>query len=121
MDKPFIPYKLKLKERARELRKNQTKEEILFYNDILLKYFNEFRFLKQKPIDGFILDFYCSKLKLGIEIDGGIHIANVTRDKERDKILFSKYNIKVIRFKNEDIVGNANYVVNVIKQHIKSP
>ncbi len=121
MDKPYIPYNLKLKQKARELRKNQTKEEIVFYNQILKKHFKEYRFLKQKPIDGFILDFYCSKLNLGIEIDGGIHIAQKIRDKERDEILLNKHNIQVIRFSNKDVTHNVQNVVDVIKQCIKSP
>jgi very-short-patch-repair endonuclease len=61
-----------------------------------------FRVLRQKPIDNFIVDFYCAKLKLVIEIDGDSHYTNEGReyDIERTKIL-AGYGLKVIRFSNK--------------------
>ena len=82
----FIPYDKNLVSRARELRNNQTREEKFFWSNILKsEEFRHLTFLRQKPIGNFIMDFYCAKLLLGIEIDGDIHDAN--RDKERDYIL----------------------------------
>ena len=48
-------------------------------------------------IDNFIIDFYCSKLLLAIEIDGGIHNKLKNKDKERSDVIFYKYGIKVIK------------------------
>ncbi|OHA91349.1 MAG: hypothetical protein A2758_02730 [Candidatus Zambryskibacteria bacterium RIFCSPHIGHO2_01_FULL_49_18] len=105
----FIPYDKNLVSRARELRNNQTREEKFFWSNILKsEEFRHLTFLRQKPIGNFIMDFYCAKLLLGIEIDGDIHDAN--RDKERDYILKKKFGITVIRYRNEDIINKTENV-----------
>jgi very-short-patch-repair endonuclease len=116
-DFKFIPYNPKLKERARELRNNQTKEEILFWKLVLKN--QDYTFLRQKPIDNFIVDFYCSKLLLVIEIDGLIHLKNKKRDLERDRILEQKYNLKVVRFMNHEILNDINLIINKLNKIIK--
>ena len=69
-----LPYNPQLVERAKELRKIMTlAEKKLWYN--YLKTF-KFRFLRQRPIDNFIVDFYCAELKLVIEVDGDSHFTN---------------------------------------------
>jgi very-short-patch-repair endonuclease len=63
-----LPYNPKLVERAKNLRKNMTPAEKKLWYSYLRNF--KFRVLRQKPIDNFIVDFYCAKLKLVIEIDG---------------------------------------------------
>ena len=95
-DFKFIPYDKNLVSRARELRKETTEAEKLFWNKILKnKKFVKFKFTRQKPLDYFIADFYCAKLCLVIEIDGEIHNFQKTRDKERDNLLEQKFGLKV--------------------------
>lgn len=104
-DIKFIPYNKNLVSRARELRnkKSQTESEEFFWNAFLKYKRNGYRFNRQKPVGEFILDFYCSKLLLSIELDGEIHKFNIERDKERDNYLKEKFNIKILRFKNEEV------------------
>jgi len=61
-----------------------------------------YRFLRQKPIEWYILDFYCPKLKLAIEIDGESHEWKGDYDEERDKTLKDIW-IKILRYRDEDI------------------
>jgi len=63
----------------------------------------EYRFLRQKPIDCFILDFYCSKLLLGIEVDGSSHDNKQEYDEARTGRL-NFLGIKIIRYTNEVIL-----------------
>lgn len=100
-----LPYNPKLVERAKELRKNMTQaEQKLWYG--YLKAF-KFRVLRQRPIDHFIVDFYCPQLKLVIEVDGDSHFtaAGQDRDNERTSVL-EGYGLKVLRFTNNEVLNN---------------
>jgi very-short-patch-repair endonuclease len=66
---PYKEYNKSNKDRARDLRNNMTNSEIIIWENILRKKQTGYIFLRQKMIGSFILDFYCSKLLLGIEID----------------------------------------------------
>jgi len=68
-----IYYNPKLKPLARKLRNNSTLSEILLWNEIKDRKILGYRFLRQKPIGEFIVDFFCNKLKLVIEIHGESH------------------------------------------------
>ena len=108
----FIPYDKNLVSRARELRKSETEAEKKFLNVILKnKKLEKFKFTRQKPIGDFIVDFYCAKLKLAIEIDGGVHNFQDRRDIERDNILKNKFDLKIVRYKNEDVFSNSEKVL----------
>lgn len=115
----FILYNKKLISRARELRKERTEAEIVFWNKILKnKEITNYKFTQQKPLGDFIADFYCSKLLLVVEIDGGIHNELKGRDKERSEILLYKYGIKVIRYKNDDVLNNLEKVIHEFKNEV---
>ena len=116
---PFIPYNTSLKDYAKHHRfqPNLTKAEALFWN-IVLKYDKTgYRFLRQKIISSFILDFYCSKLRLGIEIDGWYHQEQEVYDNHRTNIL-SDYGVKIIRYTNDDIEHDLNWVIEDLKEQI---
>lgn len=87
---------------AKNLRNNATSQEKHLWYDFLAKY--EVRFQRQKAIDNFIVDFYCHKAKLIIEIDGSQHYTENGReyDEFRTEIL-EGYKLKIIRFTNYQI------------------
>jgi len=70
-----------------------------------MRQFARYKFLRQKPIANFIVDFYCSELHLVIEIDGDTHGESITYDLERTKLLNAR-GLTVIRYTNEDILKN---------------
>ena len=98
----YIPYNKKLKNNARKLRNNATNEENKLWYQYLTKHSK--RFLRQKIIDSYIVDFYCPEKKLAIEIDGSQHYTKegIEYDNVRSNVLKS-YNIKVIRITNYEI------------------
>ena len=110
---------LKMRHRAQELRKNATKEENHLWYDFLRKYPVQFR--RQYTIDCFIVDFYCYKANLVIELDGSQHYApdKVQYDHQRTAMLKEK-GIKVLRFTNLDIKRNFYNVCQEIDREVKS-
>lgn len=116
---PIIPYNTALVEYARENRKNQTKAEgLLWYLVLKNKQLLGYKFRRQKIIHSFILDFYCSKLLLGIELDGGYHDCTQDYDEERSKVI-AQYGIKIVRFRNEEIEKNLEGVILVLEEVIQ--
>ena len=106
---------------AIELRNNATKQE-----KKLWQYLNKsqlgYKFRRQQPIDRYIVDFFCSELRLIIELDGGHHNEekNKDYDKERTKFL-NKLGYKVIRIWNNDIDKNIEGVIEYIKRNLTPP
>lgn len=120
MDLKFIFYNKKLISKARELRKERTEAEIIFWNKVLKnKEVTNYKFTQQKPLGDFIADFYCSKLLLVVEIDGGIHNELKNRDKERSEILLYKYGIKVVRYRNDNVLNNIENIIVDFKNEVK--
>ena len=89
-------------ENAKDMRENMTEAEQKLWSRINNKQLG-FRFKPQHPISRFVADFYCHKLKLIIEVDGGIHLGRTEKeyDINREAVL-KRYGIKVIRFTNEE-------------------
>ncbi len=115
----YIQYNSSLIDYAKENRKNATRQEWVFWNLVLKqKKFCWYKFRRQKVVGSFILDFYCSKLLLWIEIDGWYHNERQTYDKVRDSEIYRKW-ILVIRFTNEEINKNLWWVVSYLKEKIK--
>jgi len=110
-----LSYNPKLKDRAKELRKNMTKAEKKIWFEFLKDW--KYRVLRQRLIDNFIVDFYCNDLSLVIEIDWDTHYEDwaLEYDNERTKILES-YNLKVVRFTNIDIFSNFENVCEVLNK-----
>lgn len=97
---------------ARELRKNITEPERLLWQELRGRKLAGYKFLRQHPIlyksnliryNYFIADFYCSKKKVVIELDGPIHLLSKDYDHFRDSEL-RNLGIKVIRIRNEELV-----------------
>jgi very-short-patch-repair endonuclease len=84
-----LPYNPSLKQRAREMRNNSTKGEIKFWCELLRKNQTGYKFYRQKIFNHFIVDYYCAKLKLVIEIDGTSHDGKEKYDIKRERLLES--------------------------------
>ena len=113
----MIPYSSKLKQPSRELRKNMTEAEKLLWSKINMKQLNGCIFYRQKPIGGYIADFYCRKAKLVIEVDGSQHFSDesIKYDKVRDEYMRNA-GLTILRFTNNEITNNIDGVVKVIKE-----
>lgn len=115
----FIPYNASLTEYARQNRKNPTKTEKIFRDVILRKkWLLGYKFRRQKIVGSFILDFYCSELLLGIELDWWYHKKVVNYDIVRDSFIYKKW-ITVVRFTNKDIEKNLPWVKEELILYIK--
>jgi very-short-patch-repair endonuclease len=116
--KKFINYNGGLKPKVKKLRRNMTLAERKLWYEFLRGY--RYRFVRQKTIGNYILDFYCQKLKLGIEIDGETHLGNKNEeyDKNRTREL-EKLGIKILRFWNDNILEGLGEVENIIENKIK--
>jgi very-short-patch-repair endonuclease len=108
-----MPYNSCVTKKARELRKNMTKQECRLWYSFLRKL--PVRFYRQRPVDHFIIDFYCPEYKVGIEVDGKQHLYENNRryDENRTKIL-SAYGIKMVRFTNKEIDEQFRNVCKII-------
>jgi very-short-patch-repair endonuclease len=105
-------------ETARNLRKRMTNSEILLWERLKGKQILGIKFRSQHPIDIFIADFYCHKARLVIELDGEIHEGQSDYDDGREAEI-EKYDIKVIRFTNEEVFNDIDNVVNKIIAVVK--
>ena len=79
------------------------------------------RFLRQFSIEFYVLDFYCQRLRLAIEIDGDSHFVNqaaVDYDEERQDFI-ERLGIEFLRFKNEEVYTENDAVINIITQKVK--
>ena len=111
-------------ETARLLRKQMTKSEELLWERLRGKQLLGLRFRRQHPIDIFIVDFYCHDARLIIELDGEIHNERVEYDDGREAEI-ERYNLKVIRFSNHEVLNEIEKVVeiitSVVKERLSSP
>ena len=103
---------------AKELRKNMTKEERHLWYDFLRNY--KVKFTRQKVLGKYIADFYSAQAKIVIELDGSQHYTEngMTNDTKRTEFL-KKYDIKVIRVSNLDIIKNFIGVCDYIDSEVK--
>jgi len=96
------------KERRRALRRLQTDAEKKLWSILRNKRIRDLKFFRQYSVGNYILDFYCPKIRLAIEADGGQHVEN-DYDEKRTAYL-KKQNIFVLRFWNNDILNNLDGV-----------
>ena len=75
-----------------------------------------YRFVRQNLCWGYILDFYCAKLRLGIEVDGSVHqIEDTGADDEHRERNLNARGIEIIRYSNEDVLSTTSRVVSQIR------
>ncbi|OPF15851.1 DNA methylase [Microcystis aeruginosa KW] len=117
----IIPYNPILKERARQLRQNMTPGEVKLWQHLKGKQMCGYDFDRQRPIDQYIVDFYCKRLMLAIEIDGSSHDSQERqhRDGERQARLES-LGVRFLRFREEEVCREIEGVLRVIEEWIKT-
>jgi very-short-patch-repair endonuclease len=112
----IIDYERYLKELARKLRQNMTLGEVLLWQRLKRKQIGGYDFDRQRPIDRYIVDFYCKDLKLAIEIDGSSHDGEEAKinDEIRQERLES-LGVRFLRFTDADVKRNMEMVVGSIE------
>jgi very-short-patch-repair endonuclease len=103
-------------QRAKELRREMTPAEKILWHEVRAKKLGV-RFRRQQIIQGFIVDFYCHRAGLVIEVDGDIHDLQREEDERREKVL-SALGLRVVRFQNDEVMRGLSAVVGRIKQLI---
>jgi very-short-patch-repair endonuclease len=104
-------------ERAKSLRFNPTDAEKKISEGLRNKQLLGLKFRFQHPLSQFIADFYCHKIKLVIEIDGGIHLDEEQRQRDIGRTFeLEKYGIEVMRFSNEEVLYDYEKVLEKIKK-----
>jgi len=105
--------------RARILRKRMTFAESLLWGCLRKKQVNGIRFRRQHPIKNFIVDFYCQRANLVIEIDGGVHQEEEQNERDENRTYELKnLGLTIIRFSNKDVISNLDKVLNEIENSL---
>jgi very-short-patch-repair endonuclease len=105
--------------KAQRLRREMTDAERNLWSVLRNRQLSGAKFRRQQPIGPFIADFVCQELRLVIEADGGQHADNI-RDKRRTAFLEGK-GYRVLRFWNNEILGNLDGVAQVIAAALSAP
>ena len=114
----YVFYDKRLTSLARKNRRNATAPEKKFWYEVLSnRSIVSYKFLRQKPLDQFIVDFYCAELKLAIELDGDSHGEQREHDEKRTELLKEK-GIEVIRYTNIDVMENLEGVYEDLSKKI---
>ena len=103
-------------ERAKELRREMTPAEKLLWQEVRANKLGV-RFRRQQVIQGFIVDFYCHKSALVVEVDGDVHDLQKEEDERREKVL-SALGLRIVRFGNDEVVRNLSVVMGKIREQI---
>ena len=111
----MLLYSTKLKKYSRALRNEMTEAEKLLWSKLRRKQLKGFQFYRQRIIGDFIVDFYCPKASLVIELDGGQHFSDegIRKDKIRDLHL-KRNGLKVLRYSDKDIFTNIEGILEEI-------
>ena len=119
LEDDYMQTHLQLTENARSLRRNMTDAEKKLWYRFLRQY--PVRFRKQHVIEQYIVDFYCPKAKLAIELDGGQHYedAALKKDQDRTKAL-NEHNIHILRYTNIEVLKHFEGVCTEIHEWVIS-
>jgi len=114
-----IYYNPRLKELARQLRNNSTKSEIRLWQKLKQNQMYGYDFHRQKPIDNYIVDFFCNKLRLAIECDGYSHeILEVWKKDVKKTKRLNELEVRVLRFSDYQILNDMENVLRAIEDYI---
>jgi very-short-patch-repair endonuclease len=108
----MLSYDKQLKTLSQHLRKNMTDAENMLWLKLRRKQLKGYPFYRQKIIGNYIVDFYCPKANLVIELDGGQHFSKIgeAKDRTRDDVL-RKMGVRVLRFSDRDVFENTDGVM----------
>ena len=113
-----IHYNPKLKPLARKLRKEGTFAEVLLWDQLKGRKMKGYKFTRQKPVGSYIVDFFCNRLRLVIEIDGITHEHNQEKDRMRQKNI-EKMGLRFLRFYDSEVREHLSDVFEVIEGWIE--
>ena len=101
------------------LRNSMPKAEVILWSHLKGKQFRELKFRRQYSIGHYVVDFFCPKIRLVIELDGESHLSKTQRirDKTRQKII-EKTGIKILRYYNTDIYENIEGVLTDLGKNV---
>ena len=106
--------------KAQFLRRNETIAEKLLWEKLRNNQLEGLKFRRQHPVNIYIADFYCHKFKLIIELDGDYHDQEEQKQKDEVRTEVLRLNdLKIIRFKNEEVEQDINQVLTTIKNKIE--
>ena len=113
-NKQLVPF-------AKQLRKEMTKEERHLWYDFLRTY--PVRFLRQKVLGKYVVDFYSAQAKLVIELDGSQHYEDINAEKDAERTAFLEgYGLTVIRIPNNEVMRNfhgvCEHIDNAVRQSL---
>ena len=116
----MLRYSEKLKNPARDLRRNLTDSEQVLWHRLRAKRILGVQFYRQKPLGRYIVDFFAPRVKLVVEVDGSQHFEgnHLRKDKHRDQYLFG-LGLKVLRFDSRVVLTETDAVVEVIYKETK--
>ena len=101
---------------ARRLRGDMTDTEKMLWKHLRRKNLDGYRFCRQHPLDRYVLDFYCPALKLAVELDGSQHNTKEGRTSDNERTAWIEaQGIRVVRFRNAEVVANIESVIKEIQ------
>ena len=104
--------------RAKSMRQSPTDAERLVWEHLRARRLDGYKFRRQMPIDGFIVDFACFRSKLVVELDGGQHMERVVHDEFRTAVI-TRNGYEVLRFWNGEVFENLEGVLETILVHLQ--
>ncbi|MEW6377857.1 MAG: endonuclease domain-containing protein [Thermodesulfobacteriota bacterium] len=115
----MLHYDKQLKPLSQRLRKHMTDAESLLWSKLRRKQLKDYQFYRQKTIGEYIVDFYCPKANLVIELDGSQHYSEdgKRKDQLRDDVL-AKMGLNILRFSDRDVFENISGVMERIWSHL---
>ncbi len=120
MRRAIIPYNPKLKALARQLRQTMTLAEVLLWNQLKQGQMLGYDFDRQRPIDEFIVDFYCKDLKLAIEVDRASHTWETAPEYDaRRQRRLEGLGVRFLRFTDEEVKKRMPWVLDEIDHWIR--
>jgi very-short-patch-repair endonuclease len=107
-------------EKRRSLREEMPKAEALVWQRLRRRQVEGFKFRRQYSVDAYVIDFYCSELRLAIEIDGDSHLQGdaPAYDIARQRLLES-LGLAVLRFTNCQVYTELDVVIDTIAEKIQ--
>jgi very-short-patch-repair endonuclease len=105
---------------AAKLRERMTESELKLW-DFLRAKPSGYKFRRQHPIGGYILDFYCHKLRISIEVDGGYHLAGEQKSKDAERTAYlNRVGITEYRFTNEEILNDFDKSIEIVNAILRA-
>lgn len=113
---PYIHNECNQKLLRQTLRNNATSAEAILWRALKGKQVDGLKFRRQFGVGPYVIDFYCPEIRLGIELDGGVHKTSYTNEYDEMRTKFLNENrIRILRFDNEVVYNNVEGIIEAIK------